>query len=1010
MSAPRDRAGAGRSAGSWRRHLPIYAAVVLVGLLALPPAPTADPAALAHPGTGPGPAASAASDWTTFQGSENRSGYTPSDGPANSALAAELAPSGQPNPIDTGAVANASVVYFSDTFGNVFAYNTTGNRSRLWNTSVSFDPGTPDLVGDRLVVADHSGYVSDLAASTGTKEWVVRLDGAVPEGVSVVGSTIYAGTNTTVNGTPGGTLWALSALTGASEWRASLGAPAAGALAIEGSTIVATTTAGDVVAVSTSGQPLWNVSFGSGFRSAPAIYGGLVAVATVVGNVSVLDLSNGTRLWSYDERTLQSGDQIAATPAIGLGRVFVSTYVGWMIALDLANGTVDWTRNSSENVGYEARASPVVTPRGVYFVDQYEQLLDLSPTNGSTLWLAGLGFEATFGSPAIESGYLYLGTALGVMFVFGPPGGPVRYAVTGTVVATNGSGLVGATVAAGDRTNATTAGGAFSLALPNGTYVLTAVQPGFITQNVTIVVAGPVAGVLVPMAPVPVVAITGIVLDAFSGAPLPNATINVQGDFGTLSFGVTDARGAFRVVAPAGLDYFSVGTPAAYDGFSERITVPTTGVAGLVVYLHPSDTTPDETSVGLSILLPLAALASAGVAIGAWEATRRRVAQGLSGTLLGPFGRFVAMRAILIPVQLLAILFVLYVFGTVLPALAQNINPCTFVENGCLDGFWSWSDPAQSAHAILWGFGRFAWGLVTLNWGQASFGKLAEPATQFMAWWLPDSLELAFVALPISAVAAYYIGLYAGARQESAVDTGARVASIGGLLIPSFLIVLLFLGFVYVPFSNAFGDSPYGLLPSQAWFTAHGGYPTWVGIADNTTPTGFPVLDGILHGDWAFVEVVLVKILWQALAIALVYVAIFLRYARHAVAEAHREAHVVAARARGIDDSTILHRHTGRRVLPLLLLIIGLTLPIYLGTQALVEALANDTGVGTLLLAEMTHVGQSGFGFSATSATQRPANFYQVTIFMLVVLVLLGNLGFDILARYLDPRLARSGK
>jgi len=78
-----------------------------------------------------------------------------------------------------------------------------------------------------------------------------------------------------------------------------------------------------------------------------------------------------------------------------------------------------------------------------------------------------------------------------------------------------------------------------------------------------------------------------------------------------------------------------------------------------VLRLYPTDTTPTDAFVHLSVVLPLAALAAAGTALGAWEARRRRLAVGLSGRLLGPFGRFVAMRCLLIPAQLLGILAVL---------------------------------------------------------------------------------------------------------------------------------------------------------------------------------------------------------------------------------------------------------------------------------------------------------------------------------------------------------------
>jgi peptide/nickel transport system permease protein len=178
-----------------------------------------------------------------------------------------------------------------------------------------------------------------------------------------------------------------------------------------------------------------------------------------------------------------------------------------------------------------------------------------------------------------------------------------------------------------------------------------------------------------------------------------------------------------------------------------------------------------------------------------------------------------------------------------------------------------------------------------------------------------------------------------------------------------------------------------------------------VGPALNTAPTGFPLLDGALHGDWPFEAITLAKTLLQAALIALVYVAIFLRFARHTVAEATREPFVTSARARGVSESRLLWAHTGRRVLPLFVLLLGLTIPIFIGTQALVEAMFNDPGLGTLLLAEMTNAGQSGFGYANLNDVH-PGNIYEVAIFFTALTVLLVSLGADIVARLLDPRLA----
>ncbi|MCI4367594.1 MAG: hypothetical protein L3K08_07575, partial [Thermoplasmata archaeon] len=88
----------------------------------------------------------------------------------------------------------------------------------------------------------------------------------------------------------------------------------------------------------------------------------------------------------------------------------------------------------------------------------------------------------------------------------------------------------------------------------------------------------------------------------------------------------------------------------------------------------------------------------------------------------------------------------------------------------------------------------------------------------------------------------------------------------------------------------------------------------------------------------------------------------------------------------------------------------GITLPAYIGTQALVEALFNDTqGFGTILFSEMTQVSRIGFGINHRGVVAQ-GNLYQVSILFLAALLLIGNLCADVLARFLDPTLDEEGR
>jgi ABC-type dipeptide/oligopeptide/nickel transport system permease component len=365
------------------------------------------------------------------------------------------------------------------------------------------------------------------------------------------------------------------------------------------------------------------------------------------------------------------------------------------------------------------------------------------------------------------------------------------------------------------------------------------------------------------------------------------------------------------------------------------------------------------------------------------------------------------MRALLLPGELAGVLAFLYVFGTFLPAAASRADPCTFGTSAC--GACSWSNPVCVLSAFGTGLETFVVRMFTGDWGFGSFGGLSEPVSQFLAWWLPYSIELAIVALALVAVISFPLGLLSGVREDSPVDLGSRAGSTVVLLVPTFFLLLVVLQVLYGPFESAFGDQPYGILPTPLWFNFHGGIPPWVGVAYNTTPTGFPIVDSLWHRAWPVAEIAVLNTLIQAGIIALIYVSIYLRYLRQSVARIVHSTWATAARARGLAEREIVWRHTGRRLLPLYLSVFATTVPAFLGTLMVVEVVADDPGVGRVLVTELLEAGHGGFGFSP-AAGPTAGNFYQVLLFLLVAVVLLSRFAADVLTRWLDPRLVQEAE
>jgi len=333
------------------------------------------------------------------------------------------------------------------------------------------------------------------------------------------------------------------------------------------------------------------------------------------------------------------------------------------------------------------------------------------------------------------------------------------------------------------------------------------------------------------------------------------------------------------------------------------------------------------------------------------------------------------MRLGLVPAQLLFVLVLLYL------AIYEPTNLYQHQYPGVL-GFFS-------------GFGRMVLDDFTGNWGVSTFQQYpGVPLVQLYAYLLPSSVELAVFALGISAAVAYPVAMWIGWSRRPGVDLAARVASLLGTLLPAFVVGLIVIAALFFWFLGQFQDLPdQGVIPGITWWFAwYGGYPPWVLFQSITQPTGFPLVDGLVHQAWSFEELTLLKTLIQAAIISLVYVTIFLRHARSVVRAASQEVYLTAARSRGISEHTLLWTHTSRRVVPTFLIVFALTLPAYLGTQFVVEATFLDPGMGFLAFSSLTGQGTAGIA---------PL---QVMMFLLSLVVIFWLFAVDVLARRMDPR------
>ena len=625
-----------------------------------------------------------------------------------------------------------------------------------------------------------------------------------------------------------------------------------------------------------------------------------------------------------------------------------------------------------------------MTPAAVFAVDPSNQAVyAYSPSNGSPIWAHTL-LVPSYDSPALIGGTLYVGDEGGCLFGFASSAPLVTYPVSGVVLDREQAPIAGAFVLAGPAQNYTAGDGSFELALPNGTYSLSVNAPGYAPLALPLVING--TGILdlrLVLSPVSLYLVTGRVIDGFSQAGLVGLPVTVSGRLGLSSTVTTGPNGSFQIDEPNGT-YLVSASPPGYTPTYVTVHVAGGAVIGTVVAIYPANYQyASNDPYHLVIVLPLIGAAIAGLSFRILDQRDRRRTRGLSPGILSPFGRVrsdarppIAGPAHARPDRGLRVQFPSRGPGPVRgparprpgrPGLRHDVGRSLHRPMGDREG-----PHVHGPH-------------------RAVLLLVAAPVARARS----RGLAVRDVArLPARALGGLEPLGHPGRRRPGELD--------GRGPDPSFLAALLVLIVIVPVFVNSLADLPFGLLPSPAWFALHGHQPNWLGPLDTTTPTGLPVVDGLLHRDWSFAAISFWKLILQALIISIVYLAIFLRQARAIVVQGSRRLYIHAARARGIPERDLLWRHVGRRVLPFLVLSFALTLPVFVGTMIVVEFLFSDQTIGYLIIGLLT-------SYPAAQVSLTTPSVLLVSIFLLAIIVLSTLLGADILARYLDPQLQSTG-
>jgi ABC-type dipeptide/oligopeptide/nickel transport system permease component len=377
---------------------------------------------------------------------------------------------------------------------------------------------------------------------------------------------------------------------------------------------------------------------------------------------------------------------------------------------------------------------------------------------------------------------------------------------------------------------------------------------------------------------------------------------------------------------------------------------------------------------------------------------------------------YITRRALLVLPVVVGVMTVTFILVSQIPTATRiaAFNTGRDVKPGTLA--WNQSVAALGLNKpipVQWGI--YIWNSFTLHWGYtsprstatigANLGQTSYPVAQVLSWYLPYTLELAALSLIIILVVAIPLGNLSAVYRNRPIDQGTRVLSFSGFAFPQFLLAtVVLLGAIELtggltPACNGLSAHYfdwYGSWPQAACLPgAPATLPSWIGSHFQTSPTGFPTVDALLHwnspsGPYLVAQSIQ-RLVLPAAVIAFGYVASILRFVRNSMLEVMNLDFVRTARAKGVPERQVVNRHAGRNSLNVTVTVLGLTFAFFIAGFAVIERVFDLRGIGYLLALSIQPIQDFGLIFGTT--------------LLLTFIVVAANLIVDVTYAYLDPRI-----
>ncbi len=271
-----------------------------------------------------------------------------------------------------------------------------------------------------------------------------------------------------------------------------------------------------------------------------------------------------------------------------------------------------------------------------------------------------------------------------------------------------------------------------------------------------------------------------------------------------------------------------------------------------------------------------------------------------------------------------------------------------------LEEYWGLDQPF---HVQYWGWLK----KVAVGDFGISFSTDQRPVIDKIADALPITLLLNALSLCLIMAAAIPIGVHSASHQYSAGDRITTVLVFLGFAMPTFWLALLCMMLFGVEL---------GWLPISGLKSLDHDSLSFIGR----------VIDRVQH------------LILPVMVASVTSLAGLSRYMRSSMLEVVRQDYVVTARAKGLDERSVIYRHALRNALLPVVTILGLSIPSLIGGSVIFETIFSIPGMGRLFY---------------DSVMQRDYTVVMGVLVIGAVLTLVGNLVADVMYAVVDPRLHR---